>query len=129
MSHGGRRPGAGRPKGSTKLGKLASPDLRQMARVWSTEVLGSWKDPLGLLISIAADEKHPLATRMNAATIAVPYLYPKLSAATVETHATVTRVDGRDLIDQLEARLARSAPLLEAATDDPADADDNQAAT
>ena len=93
-----------------------------MASVWSTEVVGTGKDPLGLLISIAADDKHPIATRMNAASIAVPFLYPKLSAATVESHSTVTRVDGRDLIDQLEARIARSVPLIEADAHTDADA-------
>ena len=40
--------------------------------------------------------------------------FAHVSAATVESHSTVTRVDGRALIDQLEARIARSVPLIEA---------------
>jgi hypothetical protein len=59
---------------------------------------------------------------VNAANLAVPYLYPKLSAQTVESHTTVTRVDGRDLLNQLEARIARSVPLIEAKAHTSADA-------
>ena len=129
MPRGGKRPGAGRPKGTYRsCGRrmTSTTDLREMARIWSTEVIGTAKDPLGLLISVAADAntKHPLATRVNAASLAVPYLYPKLSAAVVESHTTVTRVDGRDLLDQLEARIASVPLTIEAHTD----ADDQEAA-
>ena len=88
MPSGGRRPGAGKPKGafSNEAKKLgATRDLREMATMWSTEVLGTSKDPLGLLLSIAADAKQPTPIRMNPATVALPYLYPRLSAALVET--------------------------------------------
>jgi hypothetical protein len=120
MPRGGKRPGAGRPKGSHW--KPASTDLRAMAKVWSSEVVGTARDPLGFLIATAADDAHPIAVRLNAASIAVGFLYPKLSAATVESHSTVTRVDGRALIDQLEARIARSVPLIEADAHTDADA-------
>ena len=96
-----------------------------MAAVNSTEIIGTPRDPLGFLIDVAADADQDVQIRMSAASITLPFLYPKLSAATVQSHVTTTKVDAKALLEMLNKRIDRYAsaetPLIEAtATDDDA---------
>lgn len=64
---GGRRPGAGRPKGpSQKVARLR-------------EAVQSGLTPLEYLLGILRNEKASEAVRMDAAKSAAPYVHPKLA--------------------------------------------------
>lgn len=121
MPHGGRRAGAGRPRGPGW--KPRPVDLREMGKVYSSEVIGTKKDPLGFLLEVAADPEQDMQIRLAAASITLPFLYPKLSQSQVQAHVTSVKVDAADLLDRLSARIARLAPeppapaLAEAAAD------------
>lgn len=122
MAHGGRRAGAGRPGGSGWLPAVT--EMRVAAAERLTSIVGSSQDPLELMIAFAADESLDVPTRIGAASIAIPYLYPRLSATQVSGTHTVTRIDGNDLIKRLDERLARlhaPAPTLEIAAPEPVD--------
>jgi hypothetical protein len=108
MPSGGRRAGAGRPPGTGW--KPRPVDLRAMAAVNSTEIIGTPRDPLGFLLNIAADPDQDMQVRLSAASITLPFLYPKLSAATVQSHSTSIKVDAAALLDRLSERIGRLAP-------------------
>jgi hypothetical protein len=66
---GGRRDGAGRPRGSLdKFSKLVSERLAASAD----------QTPLDLLLSIMRDESQNIRIRLRAAKAAAPYVHPKL---------------------------------------------------
>jgi hypothetical protein len=71
-------------------------------------------DPLVIALSIAADDKQPVEIRLGACAMAIPVMYPRLSATTVQANHTVTRVDPQELMDRIAARISRQdTPLLE----------------
>lgn len=65
---GGRRVGAGRPKGS--------PEKARIAR----EVAASGLTPLDYMLSIMRDTRAPEARRDELAKAAAPYCHPKLNS-------------------------------------------------
>ena len=71
--HGGRREGAGRKRGS--------PNKATIAR--QAEIAGSGLTPLDYMLQVMRDEENNLATRLDAAVKAAPYVHPKL--ATIES--------------------------------------------
>jgi hypothetical protein len=67
-------------------------------------------------LSIAADEKQPVEIRLGACAMAIPVMYPRLSATTVQANHTVTRVDPGELMDKIAQRISRqdaTPPLIE----------------
>ena len=68
MPKGGKRPGAGRPRGSRAKADIA----KQLAASGIT--------PLDFFLEILRDEDSPDADRMWAAVHAAPYCHPKLNA-------------------------------------------------
>jgi len=120
---GGRRPGAGRPTGSAwkpKVSAMRAETVQKMHRIVASE-----RDPLSVIVGFVLDEELDVNTRMNAASIVLPYLFPRLSASTVDTKHTVTHVDAGALLDRLDQRIEKlRAPeptLIEAQPDDDAD--------
>jgi hypothetical protein len=82
MARGGRRPGAGRPKGSR--------DRRSRELVEA--VVGSGVTPLEYMISVMRNEKRPEADRFEAAkACAPPYVHAWLSTSVID--ATYDRVN------------------------------------
>jgi hypothetical protein len=71
--HGGRREGAGRPKGSRNKRQVLDPE-RQAIRE-SGEVL-----PLEFLLKAMRDVTRPIELRLFAARVAAPYLHAKVSS-------------------------------------------------
>jgi hypothetical protein len=61
---------------------------------------------LGLLRSIYRDKLLPLPVRMRAATEALPYENPKLSAVAVAS------MSGNEFAQRLDRAIARSRPLM-----------------
>ena len=68
--HGGRREGAGRRRGS--------PNKANIAR--QAEIAASGLTPLDYILQVMRDEENDLATRLDAAVKAAPYVHPKLAA-------------------------------------------------
>ena len=114
MPRGGRREGAGRPAGSGWLPAVGA--MRASAAERLTSIVGSSRDPLEVAIDIASDTTLDPQLRLGAASIAIPFLYPKLSSTTVAANHTVTRVDTAEVLQRIEERISRAsalpAPLL-----------------
>lgn len=101
--------------------------MRATAAERLTTVVGTSRDPLEIVLAIAADETQDTATRLGACSIVLPFIYPKLSATQVAATNTNIHVDAGALLDRLDDRISRlqsGAPpqLIEAQADD-ADAD------
>ena len=62
-----------------------------------------------MMVGFVLDPSLDVSTRMTAAGIALPYLFPKLSASTVDSRSTVVNVDAAAVMDRLTERLARLA--------------------
>jgi hypothetical protein len=125
MPKGGRRAGAGRPSGSGWTSAVSG--MRVAAAEQLVSVVGSETDPLRIVLAIAADPTADVQIRLGAASIALPYLYPRLSATTVNATNTNINVDAASLLDRLDERISRLGkteppPVIEAVPDDDADA-------
>ena len=105
---GGRRAGAGRPAGSGWRPAVAS--LRIEAVEQMQAIVGSERDPLAVVVSMACDETLDRQLRLGACSIALPYLYPRLSASTVAASHVVTKVDAGELLARLAERIGKLAP-------------------
>ena len=70
MARGGKRPGAGRPAGSTNLRSLDSIE----------EITASGLTPLEYLTQVYRDPLVDESKRIDAAKAAAPYVHAKLSA-------------------------------------------------
>src|SRR3954451_33374 len=104
---GGRRSGAGRPPGSAwkpRISEMREKTVQKLNRIVSGE-----KDPLSVLIGFVGDENLDVGTRMNAAAIALPYLFPKLSEMRIDSKTTVTTVDGGALMERIAEKIERMA--------------------
>ncbi|KPF74555.1 hypothetical protein IP68_12370 [Blastomonas sp. AAP25] len=69
MPQGGRRTGAGRPKGARSAKTLAQ----------TKAVEASGLTPLDFMLSVMRDEKNEQAVRLDAANKAAPYVHAKLA--------------------------------------------------
>jgi hypothetical protein len=98
--HGGRRAGAGRPSGSGWKPHVAS--LRVAAVEQMQEIVGSDRDPLAVVIAMACDMTLDKQTRLGAAAIALPYLYPRLAASGLVQMRP--RIQPAEFIARLSAR-------------------------
>jgi hypothetical protein len=97
--------------------------MRVAAAEQLVSVVGTERDPLSIVLAIAADPATDVQTRLGACSIALPYLYPRLSATTVSATNTHINVDASSLLDRLDERIERlrsgEAPgLIEASADD-----------
>ena len=106
---GGKRAGAGRKPGAAWHSKKPAP-IRDMAKARVREVLTTAQDPLSVLVEIAADPEQDVQLRVQAATAACPFMFPRLSAAVVATAPATARDDTAGLVERLMQRFARLAP-------------------
>jgi hypothetical protein len=118
--HGGRRSGAGRPPGTGWRPAVAA--MRTTAAERLTTIVGGSRDPLEICLDIAANGGEDTQIRLQACAIALPFLYPRLSATQVDARHTTVNVDAGQLLDRLDERIAKlqSAPapqLIEAQAD------------
>ena len=108
---GGRRPGAGRKSGDAWAGKAPrDPAVRDMARERVREVLTTAQDPVAVLVEIANDKGHDVQVRVQAASAAAPYIFPRLSASVVATAPMASKDDHAGLIERIMGKLAAKAP-------------------
>src|SRR4051812_26700571 len=119
MSSGGRRKGSGRKKGPSF--RPATAAYRADAVQKMQTIIDSADDPLSVVAAMVVDPGLDITTRLSAAHICLPFLYPKLSSSQIDARHTVTKVDSTDLLRRLDERIARLQPA--------AIADANQAAT
>jgi hypothetical protein len=111
MPSGGKRAGSGRKPGPSWAGKNPrAPDMRAMAKERVREVLTTKNDPLAVLIEIANDPDVDVQIRLQAASSAAPYMFPRLSAVMVAQAPTNAREETAALIERLSHRFARLAP-------------------
>lgn len=119
MARGGRRNGAGRPAGSNwkpKVSALRSETVKKM-----TAIVTGDDDPLTTVANWVTDPTLDKEFRLSAAAVALPYLYPRLSASSVDARMTVAKVDSTDLLRRLDERLSRLAqpPIIEVQPETP----------
>ena len=83
-----------------------------MAKQRIREILTTAQDPLAVLVEIAADAANDSQLRVQAASAACPYMFPRLSASVVATAPATARDDTAGLVDRLMQRFAKLAPPL-----------------
>lgn len=83
MAQGGKRPGAGRPKGA--------PNKASVER--EKKVKASGLTPLDFLLSVLRDENVPREERVDAAHKAAPYVHPKLASVEHSGHVSFSHED------------------------------------
>lgn len=136
-NHGGKRKGAGRPKGS--LSKRSIEAIEAVAERWP-----DWS-PLNHFAEVANDKELDAEIRLDAAKAAAPYIHPKpkgveldpdalvdlegrIAAARLTAQAQVMKehpglTDGlADRLNRAEARTIYVLTNIERAPDDPIDA-------
>lgn len=116
MPRGGARPGAGRKPGAEWHGKAPRPrSIRDMANSRVREVLTTANDPLAVLVDIANDPAVEVQIRVQAASAAAPYMFPRLSATVVASAPLTARDNTAGLIERLMQRFSRMAapPTIE----------------
>jgi len=98
MPRGGRRAGAGRPKGAKH--RLTEQAISQA---------GGGLLPLDFMLAVLRDENRPDAERMDAAKAAAPYVHARLSQvdSTVTQKRDVTELTTAELDQLIMAELAR----------------------
>lgn len=106
MPVGGKRPGAGRPKGSPNR---RTADLSRKLDELEDE-LGKDTDPAMHLARVIADDSAAPDLRIQAAKDLLPYVYPRLGSIDVNTNVNVT--------DGLAERLRRAKARLADAGDE-----------
>ena len=80
MQHGGRRPGAGRPRGAKNR-------RTQMLEEGNRLASKGGLSPLEHLLLVMRDERRPFRQRIEAAKAAAPYCHPKLSVQHVRLNS------------------------------------------
>lgn len=108
MSSGGKRNGAGRKKGPSF--RPATAAYRADAVQKMQTILDGADDPLSVVAAMVVNPDLDIPTRLSAASVCLPFLYPKLSASQIDARHTVTRVDSADLLRRLDERIARLTP-------------------
>ena len=96
--HGGKRPGAGRPKGSRNKATAT----RQAA------ISASGEAPLDYMIRVMRDKSAPVERRDEMAKAAAPYVHPRLAA--VEYAGTLSGKPPEQMTDEELLAIIQQAP-------------------
>ena len=108
--NGGRRPGAGRPKGSKNKSTLAKQAVAEILDVEDAEMLEAAVHQRGhqMLIElerIVLDPTQPAGARIMAARVALPFMLPKKVTLQTDNH------DASELISLLQRRRGELANM------------------
>lgn len=90
MAKGGKRIGAGRPKG-------AASKMNEAARAKAAE---EGITPLAYMLAILRDDTKDSETRMDAAKSAAPYLHARLAAVELSGNLSVNHEEALDELDR-----------------------------
>ena len=97
---GGRRPGAGRKKGSAMTKTAALLD----------KYTAEGETPLGFVLAVMRDETQSLSVRLSCAQAALPFVHPRLA------HVQVERKPNPDVLRKLLDHIHLEEQSLQAAT-------------
>ena len=118
MTHGGKRNGAGRPKGSRNQAKLRVTPATQKSVKTAEELARNGETPLGYIVGVRRSEKDYDAIKFMAAKEALPYMHPKLANVTHSgdqdnpiSYSIVTSVDRIE--DEAQAKTIEHRKQLE----------------
>ena len=89
-------------------------DIGLLRRQLIEGIIGSDRDPLVILIDIAADTAKPDDLRVQAAGIAVRFIHPTLQSVAMQVSQQKAAPDQEMLLTVLRDRLDRLAPTLNA---------------
>jgi hypothetical protein len=92
MPRGGKREGAGRPKGAANKASVA----RQ------AEIAASGLTPLDYMLGILRDEARDETQRFEAAKAAAPYVHPRLASTEVRGELQVNDVSADPELSEAE---------------------------
>jgi len=109
-NHGGVRRGAGRPKGSKNKTTIAREAVAEIldiedAAMMTAEVHRRGHELLAEMERIASDPTQPVAARIMAARVALPFLVPKQIASPGASASSF------DLIETLQSRRNQLAQM------------------
>jgi hypothetical protein len=83
--------------------------MRNLAKSRVREVLTTAQDPLAVLVEIAGDAENDVQVRVQAATAACPFIFPRLSAAVVANAPAPNQHDTATLVDRILGKIGRMA--------------------
>jgi hypothetical protein len=106
MGRGGRRAGAGRPRGSKNRRTVAKVSLLP-ARAHRQTVEAM---PLDILIAAARDKTQPIELRLAAAKAAAPYYHTKVSSGPPKASFEMTQGELETAIAREKEHALRAAP-------------------
>ena len=106
MARGGRRPGAGRPKGSKSRRTTISKVPLIPARAHRETIE---KMPLDILMAAARNEGLPLEIRLAAAKAAAPYYHARVSSGPAKAAHEMSTFELQSAIDRQKEHLEREA--------------------
>jgi hypothetical protein len=106
MGRGGRRAGAGRPRGSKSKRTIAKVKLlpAQAHRQAVADL------PLDILMRVARDETQPLELRLAAAKFALPYYHARVSSGPPKASFEMTDAELETAIAREKEHLLRAEP-------------------
>lgn len=118
MPVGGRRPGAGRPKGATnKRTREMQAAARETAETILATVPSAFEgDAHALLMTVYKDPSNPIDLRVDAAKAAIRFEKPALSNVEAKVTQTIQDLREEDLDAEIRAA-ASAAGLLAGATE------------
>jgi hypothetical protein len=106
MGRGGRRAGAGRPRGSKNKRTIARvPLLPARAHRQTVEQM-----PLDILIAAARDTSQPIELRLAAAKAAAPYFHARISGGPPKASFEMTDIELETAIAREKEHELRAAP-------------------
>src|SRR5512133_584423 len=76
-------------------------------------IVGSERDPLSVVVDWVLDDTLDIQTRLSAAHVCLPFLYPRLSSTSVEASNLTVHVDSRAVLERLTSRIERLAPTID----------------
>jgi hypothetical protein len=106
MGRGGRRVGAGRPRGSKNKRTIAAvPLLPARAHRQTVEEM-----PLDILVAAARDKSQPIELRLAAAKAAAPYYHARMSGGPPKASFEMTQSELEAAIEREKEHELRAAP-------------------
>jgi hypothetical protein len=66
-------------------------------------------NPLTIIVAMVLNPELDVQVRLGAASICLPYLFPRLSASTVDARVVQVRVDSAEVLARLSAQIERLA--------------------
>ena len=79
MGHGGYRPGAGRPKGSTTKTKASHVPMAKPARLPGATLAEARRLPLAYMLDVMNDPEADPSRRDRMAIVAAPYMHDRMA--------------------------------------------------